>query len=380
MQQDTSGMAIPEGSFSSKVGPESFRQTVERYGGPDAGEQWDRLTSYLLELSECTAGVPPFALRTGPGALVTLPRYWRALIKAAKVGTQLQGPFTGLMDKLEITDTFVRQWMNMLCFLLQGLPANGTMVAVMAYMVADWCRPGAVLDYPKGGTEAMVDALVRGVEKHGSEVRLRAHVEEVLVEGGKACGVRLRGGQVIRAKKSVISNASAWDTIRLVPDGALPPEYVQEREAAPQCKSFMHVHLGVRAADLEEKGIKPFNHYTVVGDWSVPINAPGNVVVISVPSVLDPSLAPKGCHAVHAYTAGCEPYSTWEGLDPKSEEYRLLKEERAKVLMDAVEAVFPDLESRLDVRMIGTPVTHERFLRRDRGTYGPEVVAGGMEY
>lgn len=35
--------------------------------------------------------------------------------------------------------------------------------------------------------------------------------------------------------------------------------------------------------------------------------------------------------------AGCEPFSIWEGMDPKSEEYRTLKEERAKVLMDAVE-------------------------------------------
>jgi hypothetical protein len=37
-------------------------------------------------------------------------------------------------------------------------------------------------------------------------------------------------------------------------------------------------------------------------------------------SVLDPSLAPPGCHAVHAYTAGSEPYAIWEGLDTKSNE------------------------------------------------------------
>jgi hypothetical protein len=37
-------------------------------------------------------------------------------------------------------------------------------------------------------------------------------------------------------------------------------------------------------------------------------------------SVLDPSLAPPGCHAVHAYTAGSEPYALWEGLDTKSDE------------------------------------------------------------
>ncbi|CAN0395245.1 unnamed protein product, partial [Discosporangium mesarthrocarpum] len=115
--------------------------------------------------------------------------------------SRLQGPFDALMDELEVTDSFVRNWMNLLCFLLQGLPSSGTMVAVMAYMIADWCRPGVVLDYPKGGTEAMVDALVRGVEKNGGEVRLGAHVEEVVVEEGRACGVRLRNGKVLRAKQ-----------------------------------------------------------------------------------------------------------------------------------------------------------------------------------
>lgn len=60
---------------------------------------------------------------------------------------------------------------------------------------------GVVLDYPKGGTEALVDALVRGVEGKGGKVMLGAHVEEVVVEDGKACGVRLRGGKVVRASR-----------------------------------------------------------------------------------------------------------------------------------------------------------------------------------
>lgn len=47
----------------------------------------------------------------------------------------------------------------------------------------------------------MVDALVRGVEKKGGKVMLGAHVEKVVVEDGKACGVRLRSGKVIRASR-----------------------------------------------------------------------------------------------------------------------------------------------------------------------------------
>lgn len=58
-----------------------------------------------------------------------------------------------------------------------------------------------MLDYPKGGTEGLIDALVRGVEGKGGKLMLAAHVDEVLVEDGRACGVRLKGGKVIRASK-----------------------------------------------------------------------------------------------------------------------------------------------------------------------------------
>lgn len=70
----------------------------------------------------------------------------------------------------------------------------------------------------------------------------------------------------------------------------------------------------------------------MVNDWTPGVDAPQNVVLISIPSVLDPSLAPPGKHVLHAYTPGTEPYALWEGLDRKSEVYRLLKAQRAEVL------------------------------------------------
>ncbi|CAM9829278.1 unnamed protein product [Chrysoparadoxa australica] len=372
------GCFYPEGEFILPLGPEPFAELLKRYGTPTAQEQWDRLMDYLLSLSECTMGLPPFGLRTDVGAVVTLARYARVLLKTLPVGQQLQGPFGDVMDACEVTDPFIRNHLNLLCFLLQGLPADGTLVAVMAYMCSDFYREGAVLDYPKGGTGALVDALVRGVEKReGSKVVLNAHVEEITLDDkGRAGGVRLRDGKVIKARRGVISNASQWDTLKLLPDGALPEEFVEERQGTPQCKSFMHVHLGVKAANLPKKVAPIECHYTQVLDWEQPIDAAGNVIVVSIPSVLDPSLAPPGCHVVHAYTAGNEPYNIWEGLDTKSQEYKELKDKRAKVLMDAVEKVFPGLDERLEVKLIGTPLTHERFLRRDRGTYGPEIAAG----
>ena len=42
----------------------------------------------------------------------------------------------------------------------------------------------------------------------------------------------------------------------------------------------------------------------------------------------------------------------------------------AQVLWKAIERVIPDIRQRIDVAQVGTPLTHERFLRRHRGTYG----------
>jgi phytoene dehydrogenase-like protein len=107
-----------------------------------------------------------------------------------------------------------------------------------------------------------------------------------------------------------------------------------------------------------------------VGARGAGVEAPQNVVLVSIASVLDPSLAPSGKHVVHAYTPGNEPYALWEGLERTSPEYKALKEERSQVLWRAVEKAIPDVRKRVEVQMVGTPLTQARFLRRDRGTYG----------
>jgi phytoene dehydrogenase-like protein len=109
-----------------------------------------------------------------------------------------------------------------------------------------------------GGSEAIISALQRGLEKHGGRLLLRSHVEQVAVEGGRAAGVvlRARGGggdgrrEVVRARKGVISNASVWDTARLLPEGSVPKEWRARSVATPQTGSFVHLHLGIDASGL----------------------------------------------------------------------------------------------------------------------------------
>ena len=115
----------------------------------------------------------------------------------------------------------------------------------------------------------------------------------------------------------MVSNCDQWTTYGLVPAGACPAldeERKQWQANTAMCGSFMHLHLGIDAQDLP---VDMPPQWTVCADWSQPIDAPGNVIVVSVPSLLDPSLAPPGRHVIHAYTAGNEPYQLWAKYDKK---------------------------------------------------------------
>jgi len=78
-------------------------------------------------------------------------------------------------------------------------------------------------------------------------------------------------------------------------------------------------------------------HHIVVNDWKRGVDADQNVVLISIPSVLSPNLAPHGKHVLHAYMPGTEPFDLWEGLDRRSAEYRNLKAERSEVCISYVD-------------------------------------------
>ena len=44
-----------------------------------------------------------------------------------------------------MTDRFLLNWLDLLCFLLSGLPANGTIAAEVAFMFNEWYKPESFL-------------------------------------------------------------------------------------------------------------------------------------------------------------------------------------------------------------------------------------------
>lgn len=131
----------PEG-FRQSVGATAFETTLRKYGGPNALNEWKLLSSALRPLAEGVMKLPTVAIRPDLGAIrtIVLP-YLVPLFKTIKQGQKLTRPFSKFYEELEIKDSFLKNYMNLLCFLLQGLPDYGTSSAVMAYMVEDLFKP-----------------------------------------------------------------------------------------------------------------------------------------------------------------------------------------------------------------------------------------------
>jgi phytoene dehydrogenase-like protein len=118
-------------------------------------------------------------------------------------------------------------------------------------------------------------------------------------------------------------------------------------------------------------------HYTVMdrslkgngSAWDGPCGEL-NMIAVSNPCIIDKTLAPKGYLIIHAYSAANEPFEIWKDMKRNSRDYVQLKKERCEVLWRAVESIIPDVRKRTVLELTGSPLTHERFLRRPMGTYG----------
>ena len=134
----------------------------------------------------------------------------------------------------------------------------------------------------------------------------------------------------------------------------------------------MHAHLGIRADNLDFSHLG--GHHVVVNDKSKPLDSPGNVVMISIASVWSPEMAPAGYHCIHCYTM--EPFDNWKELKANDKEaYEQKKREKCNVLFTALETVIPEVRDRVVLELLASPASHEKWLRRHRGTYGAIIKA-----
>ncbi|MGB5968988.1 MAG: carotenoid isomerase, partial [Spirulinaceae cyanobacterium] len=260
-----------------------------------------------------------------------------------------------------IKDPELLKFIDMECYCWSVVPADKTPMINAGMVFSD--RHYGGINYPKGGVGQIAQKLVEGLEKAGGKILYKARVKEIILEKGKAVGVKLATGEEYHAQR-IVSNATRWDTFgKLLPQQVMPKKEQNWQQRYQKSPSFLSLHLGVEA-ELLPLGTEC--HHIFLEDWQKMEDAEGTIFV-SIPTLLDPDLAPKGHHIIHTFTPSF--IEDWQGLTTK--EYQEKKEAAADKLISRLEKIFPGIIGAIDYQEVGTPRTHRRFLGREDGTYGP---------
>lgn len=196
-----------------------------------------------------------------------------------------------------------------------GAPPSQKGLAVGAMMMSMRHNPG--MSRPKGGTGALVQALVKLVTSLGGKILTDTAVKEVLIDdSGQAVGVRTATGQEYRSGRGIISNIDVRRLfLQLIDsqavDGALRDrvehKIVNSNEAilkidcalseAPRFEAYDHKDDYLIGSVLIADSVNHVekNHaMTLFGE--IPMDDPSMYAVC--PTVLDPSMAPDGQHTL----------------------------------------------------------------------------------
>ena len=266
-----------------------------------------------------------------------------------------------------IKDPELLKFIDIECFCWSVMPALKTPMINAGMVFTD--RHAGGINYPKGGVGKIAEKLVSGIERLGGRIRYRANVTEIILKDEKALGVKLSNGEEIYSD-IVVSNSTRWDTFGLennnkglIKRNNVPKSEYKWSETYKPSSSFVSIHLGVEKSLISDD----FNcHHIIVENWDELENEKG-VIFVSIPTLLDSSLAPKGKHIIHAFTPSF--IDEWENLSRK--EYLLKKENYFSFLIKKISKIIPNLDQNIDHKEIGTPKTHRKFLGRFEGSYGP---------
>ncbi|PID85550.1 MAG: phytoene dehydrogenase [Chloroflexi bacterium] len=203
-----------------------------------------------------------------------------------------------------IENDFLRQVFSFHPLLIGGNPFDSSSIyAMIHYLEREWG-----IHFAMGGTGTIVDGLAKLITELGGTFHLNAEVEEILVNGRSATGIRLADGTIHRADH-IISNADiAWTYLNMIPSKArsLRNSDTRYKKLTKYSMSSFVIYFGTKKRYLDSelmqhniilgpryKGLLTdiFNKKILANDFSL---------YLHMPTITDPSLAPEGHETFYA--------------------------------------------------------------------------------
>lgn len=225
---------------------------------------------------------------------------------------------------------------------------------------------------PKGGPGGLADALVAAAQAAGVEIRMNATVARIEIDDDAATGVRLSSGETLTARV-VVSNADPKrtllglvDPIHLAPDTLRRVQNIRANgtlakinyavSRLPTLAALATRDAGERTAAMSGRiRLAPdSDHIERAFDAAKYGNFSSDPwIELTVPSILDPTLAPDGQHVVSA----CVQYAPYR-LREKT--WDAEREALGDAATSAIDRYLPGFTAAIIAREVITPFDFER--------------------
>jgi prolycopene isomerase len=229
--------------------------------------------------------------------------------------------------------------------------------------------------YPKGGMGKISEVMVNAFLRSGGELHLQTEVDQILIRGGRVEGARTKEGKTFQAPL-VISNINPNLSVKMLPL-ELRKLFAKKWSRFEYSLSCFVLYLATDL-DLKQMGLPYFTYLRLLSDLEeedrilrkgeIPQNP---TLMVSIPTMLDPSLAPPGQHILSVLINVPYHYKEkWGGGD--FEKYRRIKEDFSQKVLHQLESkLIPNLRSHLLFYEAATPLTLERYTGNEMGAmYG----------
>jgi len=294
---------------------------------------------------------------------IFFPFYFRNLVRFHRFShkTILDNLFKGEEIKMALHSLPVTEPPSRLSFLFLAVMINKALIEGVFY--------------PKGGMGKISEAMAKAFLHSGGEIHLQTEADQILTRNGKVEGVRTKGGERYLAPL-VISNINPNLAVKMLPV-ELRRQFAKKWSRLEYSLSCFVLYLATDL-DLRAMGLPYFTYLRFLSDLEeedrilrrgeIPQNP---TLMVSIPTMLDPSLAPPGQHLLSVLVNVPYHYrGKWGGGN--IENYRQIKEDFSQKLLHQLESkLIPGLRSRLLFYEAATPMTLERYTGNELGAmYG----------
>ncbi len=228
------------------------------------------------------------------------------------------------------------------------------------FMVLAWFSSNNA-DYPIGGSNALIDRMLKRYLSLGGKIFYENEVKEILITDDTAIGIKLFNDNEIRGDL-IVSAGDGYNTIFEILNGKYIDEIISAYyQEIPVFASIIMLNLGIKA-DLAKYS------------WmrTIKLNRPilfngKNIPFLSVRHFCyDPTLSEKHTSVLQIILE--DDFSFWEKLRKDPVLYKAEKIKLSSLIIPELEKFYPEIKGNIEVIDVATPITFKRYTNNWQGS------------